>query len=324
MPSTPNNEKIKFHLPDIAVHAKFNLIFLEMFQHQPEFFYKDIEIGSFYGAFPPSMWNGGRTIGGATCDAAFIRDVLYAFNSRGIPLRFTFTNPVLEERHLDDEFCNLVMRLGDNGMNEVIVFSPLLEEYIRTKYPRYKITSSTCKRILEPDAIEQELHKDYHVVVLDYDLNNQLDVLRALPHKEKCELLVNSACIPHCPYRSREYELVGQQQIAYCEHLKQHPNTPFRMSDYAEETVKTAFQCPSKGNSIFDSKKCAHHISPQAIFETYHPMGYNQFKIEGRTASRLFLIECYMYYMIPPECRDEARFLFLHNLERNGLVRIDG
>ena len=39
-------------------------------------------------------------------------------------------------------------------------------------------------------------------------------------------------------------------------------------------------------------------------------------------ASRLFLLENYMYYLIKPECRDEARFLFLHNLERNGLIQI--
>ncbi len=112
---------------------------------------------------------------------------------------------------------------------------------------------------------------------------------------------------------------MGIQQITYCEHLKKHPGEPFDMSDYSNTTILKNIKCPSMGRSIFDSKKCSHHISPEAIINKYLPMGFNQFKIEGRTANRLFLIECYMYYLVKPECRDEARFIFLHNLERNGL-----
>ena len=69
------------------------------------------------------------------------------FNSRGIPLRFTFTNPLIEEKHLSDKVCNDILKMADNGMNEVIVMSPILEQYIRENYPGYKITSSTCKQI---------------------------------------------------------------------------------------------------------------------------------------------------------------------------------
>ncbi len=316
-------KKVKFHLPGFTVHAKFNLIFLNMYRNMPEFFRDQVEIASFYDAFSPAMWNGGRTIGGYTCDEAFIKNILSAFNSLGIPLRFTFTNPVIQEEHLHDEFCNKIMRLGNNGLNEVIVTSPILEAYIRETYPNYLITSSTCKRIVDESVLHEELNRDYHVVVLDYDMNNHFDILERLPHKEKCEFLINSCCIPKCPFRSEEYRLVGLQQIAYCEHLKKHPDQPFNMSDYSEVTVKKNIKCPSKGNNIFDSKKCSHHISPEAIWGTYLPMGFQQFKIEGRTASKLFLIENYMYYLIKPECRDEARFLFLHNLERNGLIKID-
>ncbi|MBR3680014.1 MAG: hypothetical protein IKL87_07405 [Oscillospiraceae bacterium] len=314
--------KAKFHLPGFTIHAKFNLVFLNMLKNSPEFFRDGVEIASFYDVFPPAMWNGGRTVGGHTCDAQYIKNVLAAFNNQGIPLRFTFTNPAIKEEHLSDEFCNLILKLADNGLNEVIVVSPILEAYIREKYPRYKITSSTCKRITDPQLLTEELNRDYHVVVLDYDLNNQFDILEQIPHKEKCELLINSSCVPKCPFRSNEYYHVGLQQIAYCEHLKKHPDKPFRMSDYSNFTVKKNINCPSKGNNIYDSKKCSHHISPDAIWNQYLPMGFRQFKIEGRTASQLFLIENYMYYLIRPECRDEARFTFLHNLERNGLVRI--
>ena len=140
--------KARFHLPDFAGHFKFNLIFAEFLAKCPQYFREGVEIASVYGVFPPSLWNGGRTQGG-TCDERFVRGVIRAFNERGIPLRFTFTNPILEKEHLSDPFCNMVMRCADNGLNEVIVLSPLLEEYIREKYPNYKLTSSTCKRITD-------------------------------------------------------------------------------------------------------------------------------------------------------------------------------
>ncbi|MBQ4345747.1 MAG: hypothetical protein IJC75_01280 [Oscillospiraceae bacterium] len=315
-------KKAKFHLPGFTMNAKFNLVFFNMYRNMREFFRDEVEIASFYDAFSPAMWNGGRTIGGYTCDEANMRNIMAAFNNLGVPLRFTFTNPMITEEHLQDEFCNKILRLANNGLNEVIVTSPVLEAYIREKYPNYMITSSTCKRITDPAVLLEELERDYHVVVLDYDLNNQFDILEQLPHKDKCELLINSCCVPKCPFRSEEYRLVGLQQIAYSEHMRLHPNEPFNMSDYSVDTVKKNIKCPSNGNNIFDSKKRSHHISPEAICEKYLPMGFRHFKIEGRTASRLFLLENYMYYLIKPECRDEARFLFLHNLERNGLIQI--
>lgn len=53
------------------------------------------------------------------------------------------------------------------------------------------------------------------------------------------------------------------------------------------------------------------------------PADFDQFKIQGRGTSKLILIEDYMYYFIKPEYRDEAYFMFMHNLERNDVVKID-
>jgi hypothetical protein len=35
-------------------------------------------------------------------------------------------------------------------------------------------------------------------------------------------------------------------------------------------------------------------------------------------------METYLYYMAKPEYRDEARCMLLYNLEKNGIVRIEG
>lgn len=314
--------KARFHLPGLTENMKLNYVIINMIKNMPEFFWDDLEIASVYGAFPPSMWNGGRCIGGV-CGDDYIKGVMKLFNDMGIPLRFTFTNPLIGKEHLNDPFCNKVLKMCDNGLNEVIVNSEVLEEYIRSKYPNYKITSSTCKRLTDPERVAEELNKDYHIVVLDYDLNNKFDILDKLPHKEKIEVLADSNCFPQCPRRVEEYETVGRQMIVYNEHLKKHPNKPFRMSDYDEKTMSRDFNCPAMHKSPFDERKQPYHVSPELIFNEYIPRGIHQFKISGRGSSHLYVIELYMYYLVKPECRAEAMFYYLHNLEKNGVIKID-
>ena len=72
-----------------------------------------------------------------------------------------------------DTYCNLIMRLADNGMNQVLVNSPVVEQYIRDNYPSFPLISSTTKRITDTKELISELGKDYRLVVLDYDLNNR-------------------------------------------------------------------------------------------------------------------------------------------------------
>ncbi len=308
--------RVRFHLPDFSGNFKLNLMFAEMLKHRPDLFREGVEIASFYGVFPPSIWNGGRTQGGMV-DKNFIRAVIKAVNDRGIPLRFTFTNPVLEKKHLSDPFCNMVMAMANNGLNEAIVVSPLLEDYIRNNYPKYKLTSSTCKRITDPKALEEELGRDYHIVVVDYDFNNNWEVLEKLPRKKDCELLVNACCEPNCPRRSAHYRCIGVQQIAYNEHIKKYKNLPFDASKYDPENFRN---CPYSQRGIFDIRGLRTHITPDDIWNKYVPMGFEQFKIEGRTASPLNVLETYMYYMAKPECRDEARFTLLKTLENTGAL----
>ena len=315
--------KARFHLPDFAGHFKFNLVFAEFLAHYPEFFREGVEIASVYGVFPPSLWNGGRTQGGIS-DKNFVKGVIKAFNDRGIPLRFTFTNPVLEKKHLSDDFCNMVLNLANNGLNEAIVVSPILEDYIRKNFPKYKITSSTCKRITDGKQLCSEVEKDYHIVVIDYDLNHDFETLEKITDKSKCELLVNACCNPNCPIRSEHYNAIGLQQIAYANHVRKYRDVPFNQERLLREhpEIQKFADCNCAGRSLFDVKKLKNHISPDEIWEKYIPMGFEQFKIEGRTFETFNLLEHYMYYMIKPECRDEARFEFLRLLETNDVLKV--
>ena len=311
---------IKFHLPDFAVNYKFNRTFVAMLQNCPEFFHDGLEIASFYGTFPQSLWNGGRAMTGI-CDKNYVKMVVRDFDRLRIPLRFTFTNPLITEEHLDDEFCNFVLRTADNGINGVIVVSPVLEEYIRTKYPNYKITSSTCKRITDIDKLNEETDKPYDIVVIDYDFNNRFDMLEKVQNKKKCEILVNACCMPKCPNRVDHYREIGAMQLAFCEHIKKNKGKPFTAEAYGLSERNT--DCPCMEYDITDAKKHATHITPRAIFEKYIPMGFEQFKIEGRTMSIFDLTEYYVYYMVKPEMQERARIALYKNLQSHKVLTVN-
>ena len=46
--------KIRFHLPGLRYNFPLNMILVGMMKQYPDFFYDNIEIGSFFGEFPTS------------------------------------------------------------------------------------------------------------------------------------------------------------------------------------------------------------------------------------------------------------------------------
>lgn len=307
--------KVRFHLPGFRNNLPINMLIAQMLKRFPEYFREGIEIGSFFGEFPTCLWNGGRFDEDDQCDAAYVQNVIRNVNALNIPIRYTFTNPTIVEEDLTDPFCNFCMREADNGNNEVLVVSPILEEYIRKTYPSFVINSSTCKEIRSVDGLNEELKKDYGLVVLDYNLNNQFDIIDKITDKERCEILVNSCCIPNCPRRGEHYRFISKQERTALENRKLPPEMqkklPIWRCEYGEK------------NSLSKYKKYPTHVSPDDIWNKYVPMGFTNFKIEGRTASIFLMIETYAYYFAKPEYADEVRLLMLANLESNKVLMVN-
>lgn len=291
---------IKFHLPDFCGNIRMNLFIADELKRHPEIFYDGIKIASSYGCFPPAAWNGGRTVIGAV-RREFIDNVIKEYNSRGIPIRYTFTNPLITEKHLADSFCNMITRVAENGLNEIIVNTPVLEQYIREKYPLYPLISSTVKQIEDRTALEAELEKDYKLVVLDYNWNNRFDELETLPNKDKIEILINPYCMPHCKRRKKHYEFLGERQF-------EHNLQVFGDERFANKPIaRKDFPCPNMSMDFYETTAYETHVTPEQIYEKYVPMGYSNFKIEGRMVHPADILESYMYYLVKPEHRDVFR-----------------
>lgn len=297
--------RIRFHLPDFWGHGPLNIALADLMKSNPEYFRDGVEIASVYGCFPPSLWNGGRNINGFA-DDRMISMVLSEFNSRGIPCRFTFTNPLLKEEHMSDAFCNKVVKMADNGLNEAIVNTQVMEDHMRKNYPNYKLTSSTCKQIRDFDKLIEELEKDYSLVVLDYNWNNDFESLEKIPEKyrKRIEILVCPYCFPNCKRRGEHYSFLGDQQI------KRSVISSFQgMMGGAALNVETeqSFPCEAISKNFLETVDLPTHVTPENLFGRYAELGYEHFKIEGRTLHPLNLIESYVYYMAKPEYKDMLR-----------------
>lgn len=293
--------EINYHIPSFTAHYTLNLLVFDYMKQHPEYFREGIKIASVFGSFDGAVWNGGRCIPGKYYPE-LNKKILHEYNSRGIPLRFTFTNPNITEQHLSDKVCNEIMKMADNGMNQVIVMSPLLEQYIRENYPSYKITSSTCKEIRDMNDLNAELDKDYNLVVLDYNWNNKFDDLALINDKSRCEILINACCQPNCQRRGEHYRYEGEYQIKVCAAAQSPLGIP------SENVMIKEFPCQYRSNNIFTIRNYITYVSPEDIESKYLPMGFNQFKLEGRTASDMHMLECYMHYFTKSEFKDKVRF----------------
>lgn len=283
------NDTVYFYIPGLAITFDINFVLIRRMYEYPDHFYPNVRIGGVFGTFPSAIWNGGRLSMGQV-DEDKVDYALEVYRNLQIPLRWTWTNPTITEEDLQDEYCNLITRKAEDGFNEVLVNNDLMENYIRQNYPKYPIISSTTKHITDIDALNAELEKDYKLVVIDCDFNNRWEYIDKIAHPERCEILVNALCNPHCPMRKRHYEMIGKIQ----------------KGDYTagEATIEG---CPSQFRMMHEIKKLPHFISVESIWEDYVPRGFRHFKIEGREVNPIKPMEWYLYYLVKPEYQEEER-----------------
>ena len=242
-------------------------MFLPLYREHREYFYDWCEIASVYGAPADCIWGGGRA-GFGECDA---ENVLALMNEYDISSRLTFSNSLLKPEHLTDRKCNALCELfaGSKGVqNGVIIHSDILLEYIKNNYPGLYFVSSTTKVQTDFDQFIKETDRsDFKYVVPDFRLNKLYDKLDTLSQvqKDKVEFLCNECCSFYCKDRKACYETVSLKNLG----------------ENCHDHICTA---PDAGDGYRFSKAMKNHgfISINDIISTYLPLGFSNFKIEGR------------------------------------------
>ena len=281
-----------FHLPGLFEFYDLYSVFLPLYREHREYFYDRFEIASVYGAPADCIWGGGR-VGAGECKA---EDVLALMNEYGISSRLTFSNSLLRPEHLTDRKCNALCELfaASKGVrNGVIIHSELLLEHIKNIYPELYFVSSTTKVQTDfNEFLSETKRSEFKYVVPDFRLNKQYDKLAALPQvlKDKVEFLCNECCSFYCKDRKACYENVSRKNLGEsCEdHICKAPG--------AEEGYRFS---KAMNNPAF--------ISTDDIINTYLPLGFSNFKIEGRGLGSAVILEFLLYYLTKPEYRLTVR-----------------
>jgi hypothetical protein len=291
-------EKAYFHLPGLFEFYELYKVFLPLFYHHREYFYDWCEIGSIYGSPEDCLWGGGR-LGEGNQNPY---EVLSLMNQYHISSRLTFSNSLLQEKHLQDKRCNDLCTLFEKSdvQSGIIIHSDLLLEYLKKKYPRFYFVSSTTKVLTKFEQLVDELKKDdFLYVVPDFRLNKFQQLENLLQKdKDKVEFLCNECCFIGCLERKKCYETVSRQNLGEdcLDHVCKAPNS------HEGYRFSKAMQ-----NSSF--------ISVEDIQNNYLPKGFSQFKIEGRSLGSALVLEFLLYYMVKPEYQIHVReAIYLDNM----------
>lgn len=278
------SREVYWHLPGFCYFFYLNQVTIHLMKEYPDCFEEGYRVGSVYGTFPGAIWNGGRAVFGITSKQD-MEKIIATYNRMDVPVRFTWTNSLLEEKHVQDTYCNLIMDMANNGKNQVLVNTDVLEKYLREKYPDFAYISSTTKRIKSMDDLLSEVDKDYFMVVLDYDLNHNEDVLKALESQaSRIEILVDEICFADCPKRVNHYRDESLMQLTY--------------------SKGTTFDCPNRKTipSFVECRKRPAFISKEEL-PAYIDRGFVNFKLVGRGLPVEMVKESYLYYLVKDEKR---------------------
>lgn len=288
-----------YHLPGLFEFYELYRVFLPLYRKHREYFYDRCEIGSIYGAPADCIWGGGRAGYGENDP----REVAALMQEYGISARLTFSNSLLRETHLSDRKCNALCELfsaNRGAQNGVIVHSDLLLRYLKERFPNLYLVSSTTKVLTRFEDFRRELEReDFRFVVPDFRLNRRFDELSALPQplKDKTEFLCNECCSFACADRRRCYEAVSHRNLGEpAEHRCASPDA-------------------AGGYRFSKAMKNPGFIGVSDIRDTYLPMGFSQFKIEGRSLGSALVLEFLLHYMTKPEYQINVREeIYLDNM----------
>ena len=290
----------QYHLPGLFEFYELYRVFLPLYCTHRDWFYPWCDIASLYGAPADCLWGGGRVGGGDVRP----QDALALAQEYGISARLTFSNSLLQPEHLADPTCNKLCRLFaacDTPQSGVIVHSELLLDYLKRTYPSFYFVSSTTKVLTEFSQLAQETaREDFRYVVPDFRLNKAFDRLATLPQdqRDKLEFLCNECCWFGCTDRRRCYENVSRRNLGeLCpEHRCTAPGA-------------------AEGYRFSKAMRNPGFIGVEDIRSTYLPMGFSQFKIEGRGLGSALVLEFLLYYLTKPEHQLQVREeIYLDNM----------
>lgn len=281
---------VLFSIPNIFDFYKVNIKVIEILSDR-EYIVPGYHISDVHGSFPNAIWNGGVNI----VDTVLydnIHECVDIYNNHRVSCRMTFTNSLVEEKHLDERLCNIIMEaMSVTGINlvETIPGSPL-SEYLEERYPN-------CRQVPKVVSVSNNLEIPssmdniaFYTTDVPFDYESIDKELRRY-----IEIPLNPYCPIDCDRRAECYLQRNIKQMTF---------------------ARTIDVCKYQKN--IDFVDCLSHsgfITKDMVTDLIR-LGYSKFKIFPRTINnRYSLLESYIYYFVKPEYANYVRLKVLEEIK---------
>lgn len=227
---------------------------------------------------PLCLWNSGRVLKHMICDTDQIRSAGLEYEKRNIAIYYTFTNLLLQEKHLSDLLGNSLLRFADDhnptGNNAVILANDLLYQHVRREYPKLKLVSSILKITSAGNKrtvdTYRQLADQYDEIMVHPDDALNFKLLEQLEDKERYIILINEYCIRQCPIRAYHYKNLSQASMDFLGH------------DSADfDKRQSTNGCRDLGTLLFSDKHSVLALNTLEI-QQLRDLGFRHFKLQGR------------------------------------------
>lgn len=288
-------------LPGWFSNYKYLTEFLDYYYANPQFFYQDRIIDSVYDYYYrdlPLLWAGGR-IPPNNVNLS-MEEILRKFSDfPSIKIRHVFTNCLLDHDYLINDFrCNKFVYKYLRPQDEIIVNHPKLIEHLKLCFPQIPLIYSTTLAITDIDTVNKITANN--IYVMNYNKNNDNEYINKLQHKENIEVLCGELCVDNCPRRAEHYRLISQKIL----------NGQLDSSELSE------IYCPMSPEGAImymkDTFKYKHAITNERLDEL-SKMGFQYFKLAGRSVSVVLWLDILLYYLALPEYHEDLKHMFLLN-----------
>lgn len=278
---------VNYNVPGLFLYSELLLCLLDLIQDK---FGYEVPIKFMYGA-PQTRWNGGRLILNkykSDFSLGGIEKELLSIKKREITPLLTFSNVLIAEEDLQDEYCNMLLKIMSEIGAGAIVSSDLLAEYIKTIYPEIQLHKSVITTAFEKNRDEKfykEISNSNSYYVVHPDDNFNIDLLRKIP-KTNAEIIINERCFYKCNQRSNHYISISSDQ-------RKQTNNEKKYSDFLNgcNAMPEIKQGVSKQNNISLSND-----EIKSIIE----MGFTSLKIQGRTDVLYSFFFDFLRYTLEP------------------------
>lgn len=208
--------------------------------------------------------------------------------------RLTFTNSLVSEETLADPYFNDICLAAARFGGEAIVYDDAAGAYLRENYGMPLVLSTT--REVADAATFNGLARSFDWIVLSYNA-----------HKDPAGS--RRSC------RAREGRDHGERVLrAGCPHRAEHYR---HNSADQQDGVLRPFPCKSGRPDFFDhAPNHPVQFTAEEVADTSARFGISAFKIVGRGVAFATVVEALTYYLIRPECHEEARAVLAREMRR--------